>query len=305
MARPKPITDALNRLEAAERQFLAGEFLAPVLRGGQVHVRIAGVICRLAVQPADFSGWGVFRPSSMTEARLIRPARLSEQQRYLELFPLVRLLLTWRDEAQWRALPAHAADQRFQIEGLVPVRLVEEGNLFEAILTRFDGVQFWYAGPDERHDPAMAAYLRQSLEALIAPEQLARSGLTPAERTAYTVNYQVRLVWTEEGRRTLQERRLRDALAHTGADLQEWVERDEVYTVTYEVDGRRHVSVVSKDDLSVQVAGICLSGEDGNFDLQSLVGVLREADGHIVPVGGANAGMAEEDYWRVHPRPRQ
>jgi hypothetical protein len=97
---------------------------------------------------------------------------------------------------------------------------------------------------------------------------------------------------------------LRGALEHAGAELKNYVERHDVYTVTYEVDGQWHVSAVAKKDLSVQVAGICLSGEDQNFDLQSLVGVIREAQGggRLVRVGHENRGMPEEQYWHVHPR---
>jgi hypothetical protein len=302
MSKSKHLSDALNRLAAAEAQFLAGEFLAPVVRGGAVQVRIAGVICRLKVQPADFEGWGVFRPRSHTDAELVRPARLSERQRYLELFPLVRLILAGRQGETWGALPAHQADTRVRINGLLPVRLVEDAQLFEVIQSRFDGAHFWFAGPDPRWDPGTAAYLRQALDQMIPPDALSRPGLTAEERAAYAVNYQDRFQASEAGRRSREEGRLRQALAHAGAELKDFLERDDVYTVTYEVDGQRHVSAVSKHDLSVQVAGVCLSGEDENFDLQSLVGVIREAQGGFVRVGPDNEGMAEEQYWRVHPR---
>lgn len=307
MAKSKPIEDALNRLAAAEERFLASEFLAPVTGGSQVQVRIAGVICRLNVQPADFEGWGVFRPQSHSEARLARPARLAERQRYLELFPLVRLILCGRQGEEWLALPAHRADSRFQIEGLVPVRFVEDAQLFEVIQSRFDGSQFWYAGSDPRWDPAMATYLRQALEQMVHPEKVRRSGLTAEERAAYAANYWPRFELSEEARRSREEQRIQQALEHAGAELKGYVERPDVYTVTYEVDGQRHVSAVAKKDLSVQVAGICLSGEDENFDLQSLVGVIREAQAGrgFVRVGQGNQGMEEEQYWRVHPRRRE
>jgi hypothetical protein len=299
MAKSENVSDALNRLAAAEERFLTTEFLAPVLRGGRVSVRIAGIICSLQVQPPDFEGWGVFRPASHSAAALVRPAKLAERQRYLELFPLVRLILAGQGE--WRAVPAHQADARFRIEGLIPVRFVEDAQVFEVIETRFDGAQFWYAGPDARRDPATAAYLRQHLELLTPPDKISRSGLTAEERTAYALNYWPRYEATEGARRSREEQRLRGALEHAGAELKEFVERQDVYTVTYEVDGQRHVSAVSKKDLSVQVAGICLSGEDENFDLQSLVGVIREAQGGAEFVRVGRQGMPEEQYWRVHP----
>jgi hypothetical protein len=303
MGKSRDVSDALARLAAAEERFLASEFLAPVVRGGRVQVRIAGVINALRVRPGDFEGWGVFRPTSHSEAMLVRPASLAERARYLELFPLVRMILAGQRDDQWLAMPAHRGDARFRIDGLIPVRLVDEGRQFEVVEARFDGSQFWYAGPDSHWDPAPAKYLREQLDRLTPPEQIHRPGLTAEERAAYALSYWPRFEATEEGRRTREERRLRGALAHAGAELVEYVERPDVYSVTYLVDGRRHVSAVSKDDLSVQVAGICLSGEDRAFDLQSLVGVIREAagGGGLVRVGDENQGMAEDLYWDAHP----
>jgi hypothetical protein len=303
VASSKKLQDTLKRLAAIEEQAFAGEFLAPMLRGGVVQVRIAGVICRLKVEPIGFTGWWVFQPTSALSARLVRPARQIERKQYLELLPLVRLIMGRRDEDAWLAIPAHRADARFRFAGLVPVRLVEEAQLFEVVRARFDGVHCWYEDLDPRRDPATAAYLRQALGQGVAPEQLDRPGLTAEERTAYGLNYWPKVLAEREAHRDRVEERLRAALAHAGAGLRDYLEWDDVYRVSYEVDGRRHVSVVRKDDLAVQVAGICLSGADRHFDLQSLVGVLREAhdSGAVVPVGLDQGGLPEETYWDVHP----
>jgi hypothetical protein len=305
MASSDQLKEMLNRLAAAEERFVGSDFLAPMLHGGTVQVRIAGVICRLKVEPADFEGWGVFRAVSHTAAQLVRPARLAERQRYLELFPRWRLILCGKEGERWLAIPAHQADTRFRVQGLIPVRLVEEAQLFEVIESRFDGSQCWFERLDARRDPGTAAYLREALNAMVEPDQLVRPGLTSEERTAYGLNYGPRFDAEQAARRDRTEERLRQALAHAGAEYCGYLERDDSFRVEYDVDGERHVSVVNKQDLAVQVAGICLSGEDQHFDLQSLVGVIREAQGGegVVRVGDENQGMAEEQYWRVHPPP--
>jgi hypothetical protein len=297
----KNLRESLERLAEAEASALAAEFLAPMVRGGTVQVRIAGVVCRLRVSPSDFEGWGVFRPDSSRSARLVRPARLAERRRYLNLLPLFRVIVCGRDRDRWLAIPAHRADARFRIEGLVPVRLVEEPQLFDVLLTRFDGAQSWYDGPEPRRDPATAAYLREALARMVDPDQLHRPGLTAEERAAYLVNYAPRHQVELDIRRDRVEEQLRVALAHAGAAFRGYQEHGDVYRVAYVVDGRRQVSVVSRDDLSVQVAGICLSGQDRHFDLQSLVGVLREADSTGATVRIGHEGIPEGVYWDVHP----
>jgi hypothetical protein len=303
VATKKRLHEALERLAAAEERAFASDVMAPMLRQGTVQVRIAGVVCHFKVTPDDFEGWGVFRPTSATEAGLVRAAGLAERRQYLDLLPLLRVIVCLRERDQWLAIPAHRADVRFRIDGLVPIRLVEEAQLFEVLLTRFDGARCWYDGPDARRDPGTAAYLRASLARMVEPEKLSRPGLSAEERAAYALNYTPRLEAELQARRDRVEERLRTALAHAGAEFREYQERGDVYRVAYDVDGRRRVSVVGRDDLSVQVAGICLSGQDRHFDLQSLVGVLREAQasGEDVRVGDENGGMPEERYWDAHP----
>lgn len=325
--RDRPDIDQLMRsLQAKEEQFLAREFLAPAVTGGEVRVRIGGVVCRLHIQPRSFAGWGVFRPLSHDQAELIRPASLSERREYLRLFPLVRLILCRRAGERWLASPASFGDHRLQFEGLAPVLMVDDAQQFDTIAARYDGSLFWFDEVDARRDPSAAAYLREALAASTSPDDLNRKGITAEERAAYEVNY-----WTllqaeqlqaapeshpgvsgnsvrRRGRRQapvdVVAERLSLNLSHAGAQLVEYLERGDSYRVTYSVDGQRFTSSVNKEDLTVHVAGICLSGEDRLFDLASLVGVLREGEqGHgLVRVGQDGAAIDEENYWRVHPR---
>ena len=132
MATSRDVRDLLNRLAAEEARFLAADFLAPMLDAGVVYVRIAGIFCRLRVED-NFSGWGVFRPTGTATVRLVRPATLTERFRYLEALPLRRLILCRAERRRWLTWPAHHADHRFADATLIPVRFVEEAQLFDIV----------------------------------------------------------------------------------------------------------------------------------------------------------------------------
>lgn len=203
-----------------------------------------------------------------------------------------------RGEPDWLALPAHRGDTRFRIDGPVRVHLAAGVEPFQRIVARFDGSHFWFQEVDRHRSPAIAAYLREALAAETPPDKLHKPTLTAEEREAYRLVYQA----IEEARRDRVEMRLAKALAHAGAELSSYIEREDAYTVRFTVDGRHYRSTVRKDDLTVLVAGICLAGQDRRFDLQSLVGVIREAHQRrrIVRVGEGEV-LDEDAYRRVHP----
>jgi hypothetical protein len=320
------VNKLLNQFAAEEQEFLGREFLAPALRGGLINVRISGVLCRMHTTPADFEGWGIFRPTSHTEANLVRPASLAERRNYLALFPMFRLIVCRRAGNTWFGSAASFGDARINIEGMAPLRLAEEVQLFDCVRCRYDGSQFWFDERDMRHDPGASAYLRAALADQAPPQDLERHGLTAEERAAYELNYW-QLVQPPDADDEIDEpapnalhrrrskrhrpgepapfdadpvrRRLRENLSHAGARLVDYLERGDSFRVRYRVAGHEYTSSVNKEDLTVQVAGICLSGEDQKFDLASLVGVLREAGRGVLRIG--DEGMDEEEYWQVHP----
>jgi hypothetical protein len=297
------IHDLLDKMESAEDAFLQTEFLAPVLPGGRVRVRIAGLVCTLRVAGSPQPGWAILRPLSMDRARVVGQPGLRQVRDYLALFPAVRLLLVGRAGQPWLAIPAHQSDSRFQFDGPVRVYLVTGTQLFQRIIARFDGSQFWFEEVDRRRSSAIAAYLREALDEGTRPEELRRPTLTAEEREAYRLAQAAveALLRQEEEPPAVEAgtpsepgpaqrmaraqaraiarpggaRRLTDALAHAGAELISYINRADAYVVTYDVDGHQHVSTVHKDDLTVLSAGICLSDRDEDFDLQSLVSVLR------------------------------
>jgi len=265
--------DLFEKLAAQEADFSKSEFLSPVIQGRPIRVRIAGIVMTLRVtRPKKFQGWGVFRAVNFKEARRIREPNLKQKQEYLSLFPCLRLILCRRTEKQWFGIPAHESDTRFKVQGTVPVNLPEEVQLFDAIKTRFDGGLLWFEGIDERHNPKTARYLRDAITAEIEPKDIQSPGLTIEERDAYQIAFNDLV----ESKKDREEERIKKAIQHGGGKYKSYIERANTYTIEFTVDGNQHRSTVNKDNLQVQTAGVCLAGHDTNFDLASLVGVLRE-----------------------------
>lgn len=299
--------NAFSRLAAAEREFFTSEFLAPVLPNQSVRVRIGGVILEMMpVWPVrrkreERCGWGVFTPASVRFARFVRVPSQVERQNYLDLFPMVRLIVCRRAGDQWLGVPASHSDKRFNIPGLAMIALAEEIQLFDTVAVRFDGHTLWYDASDEQSDLRLAVYLRDELRHLTEPAKIDFPGITPELRDAYIMAFAAAYSADLESKRDKVEERLKAVLERAGASYQSYIERADVLTVEFRVGGSTFKSTVKKDDLSVVSAGICLSGRDAELDLASLVPTIAEGQrrGAIVTVGNGGR-MTEEGYQRMY-----
>lgn len=264
------MNDLFAKLAAQEEQFFESKFLSPVLRGQPIRVRIAGITLMLKVHPLNFEGWGIFESRNQKIAHRVDVPSMAERHRYLALYPKFEMVVCRQDQVY--GILANQSDSRVSIDGLVPILLPNEVRVFDTVDVRWDGHNFWYDSHSTSRSPRIAVQLRDWMADEMKPEKLELSGMTPQERLAYNIAYDFEI----ESKKDHKEDRLKLALQRGGAVLRSYVERGNTYTVEYTVGGERHCSTVDSETLRVASAGICLSGGDRAFDLQSLVGVIRE-----------------------------
>ena len=296
------VKNLIDRLAREEGRVRDTGFLAPCVRGGRIRARASGLVYTFTPRPRDFEGWGVFLPASDKEAELLDEAELSLVGEYLKLLkPLRARLIARLRGTTWLAYPANESDfeQRFGAARPALIHLVSEGEAFEQVLARADGSAFWFEAVDRRSDPLAGDALREALKAQVAPGALRFKGMTHEMRVAYELARQplgdlieeharkrrrVRPPGAQEGQAapnfaTEAERdqwRLREALRVGGGDLQGFTDRGDYWVVEWTTrGGHRHTSAIGKEGLTVISSGICLSGRDRDFDLQSLVGVIE------------------------------
>lgn len=310
------IRNLLNQIAAQEAQLRETQFLAPCVRGGRVRTSVANIIHTFTPQPQDFEGWGIFQPVDEKTAEVVDEPNLPQLAEYLKLLKPMRLRLAYVLQGQtWLAYPVNESDmqQRLGVAKPVPLHLVTEAYVFEPIIARFDGSAWWYDEIDRRAEPQPAERLREQLRQDTMPENVRFSGMTPEMHTVYhlalqqTEAYQQRLEHQRQvreqrerqrGQRQVQreqretprrirhrhltnteEGRLQDALQMGGGELRDFRDCGDFWQVEWTTrNGEHHTSAISKNDLTVISSGICLSGYDRNFDLQSLVGVIEARD---------------------------
>ena len=290
------IDNLLNQIAAQETQLQDTEFLAPCVQGGKVRTSVANLIYMFTPQPSDFEGWGIFRPVDEKMAEVVEEASLPQLAEYLNLLKPLRLRLAYPLRSlTWLAYPINESDmqQRLGMVKPVPVHLVSDGAAFEPIIARFDGTAFWFDEIDRRAEPQPTEQLREQLEQVTLPDQVRFAGMTPEMLTVYELVLQQTPAYQEReqhrrqareaggagearGAERTDEQRLRDALQMGGGRLRTFRDRGEFWQVEWTTrDRERHTSAIAKGDLTVMSSGICLSGCDRDFDLQSLVGVIE------------------------------
>jgi hypothetical protein len=271
------MSDLFDKLAAQEEQFFDNKFLSPVIRGQPIRVRIAGIVLTLKVRPRNFEGWGIFQSRDQKVARFIDRPSMAERARYLALYSKFEMVVCRQDKVY--GVLANQSDSRVTIDGVVPILLPEEVRVFDTVDVRWDGTNFWYDSHNTNRSPRFATQLRDLLVEETEPQKVEVAGVTPQELLAYNLAY----IQEIESKKDRKEERLKEVLERGGATLRSYVERGSTYSVQYDVrmpNGvvERHNSTVDVETLRVvrSGAGICLSGGDRAFDLQSLVGVIRE-----------------------------
>lgn len=268
----------IEKLAKAEKKIVNTQFLAPRVRGSKVRVKLQGLVNTYEPTPTDFEGWGVFKTQADFTAKLEHQAPKRQVAQYLELLNLVRVILVRPLRHQtWLAYPVNAQvfRQKFGPVKPITVHLVTLGRAFEQAIVRFDGAAYWFDRIDRRGNPRIPAFMAKALKDFVSPEELKFPSLTPELREAYKLVFKP----AAQLRVRCSEDRLRRALEMGGGQLEGFVDRGDYWNTSWKTsDGAYHTSAIQKSDLTVLSAGICLDGEDQKFDLQSLVGVVENAN---------------------------
>lgn len=247
----------LIRQEAATHGM---EVVAPLDGRGRIAVPVDGM--RWLVRPeAAFTGWGVFHVLRTRYARLLRPADPWEIEGYAARGRRLRGRVLQRPVGGTCAVLLEAP------RTICLAHLVPAAEPLEELELCYDGARCWCV--EVRPWPSWLSAWQDALR---------RGDPTGPDGTqAMHVAYGLALSLQGAAQPDLQQR-VRTALQHAGASFERVSETPRGAQVRWRYRGAVHEALVRPDTLEVVSAGICLSGRDRDFDLTSLVSVMRERD---------------------------
>lgn len=286
------ILDAISKLGKSESNFVGSTFVAPVVDSTEVRAWIGKISHPLSIERPGKPGWYRFKASGFKTAEVVGEANLEEIDGYLGRLPKLMMTLSMRIDGVYHGMPMKGNTRGLEWNRLHAVFLTDDmANDFDRVVCRHDGANLWYERLDISNDPTKASHLREMFEKSVSPESVRYPGLTFEERAVYAMRValdheareHMRRARAAERRRLAEERRgrgeraVRGDIEHAGGIFLGFREKETQYEVTYEVDGEQYTSIIAKDSAhTVLSAGICLEGGDSNFDLKSLVTVMRE-----------------------------
>ena len=274
----------LNKLIEQEKSVSQNEILSPVIPNTKVCVKIDGVIVSLNVRPANFTGWGIFKTDqSFKNANFIEEPNRRQQREYLEMLPRAIMIVCEHNENRTVGSFLNN-DDRFPFDA-APIFFPHNISLFDVIHVRFNGQYFIY----ERHQAGKYQQLTEECRDLLnketKPDRIKIAfGFARAYAYAYEVTVKQKIITAQD--------KVKTAIERAGGKFKNLVDRGGIFTVSFEVEGETFTPTVNANNLMLENAGICLSGRDRSFDLESFVHVTRKGiqDGVIV----------RGDYLRVY-----
>jgi len=291
------IDNLINKLGNQEKDFLKKEIFAPYISGGSaIRVKLNSVVYKLNTPKLKKDGFGVFKATNANNARLSRDAEFYEIAEYLRLLPKLDVILIYKAN-RWLAYPTNkqSFEQRFQVTAKPFNILMGDGvEPLDVVSVRFDGSHFWFDTALFTDTQEQRIKLRERLEQGNYNKPSDDTMLSPEELTAFGFAAK----FYKQANMSDLEKRLTNELGQYDATMKKYIERGNRVEVQWKdnVMGGTYTSIFDSQSLSVITAGICLSGGDKKFDLQSLVGVIREGAGAGSVYHIGRGGMSVREY---------
>jgi hypothetical protein len=269
------ILSIIKKIGEKEDVLTKNIFISPIYGNEYVVTRINGLVHKLGIPDSTKPGWYKIKARNFKKAKIVGEADFMEVEEYLKLLTKIRVVLVYKKDELYFGVPLKNNSAGFDVSELVPVFLTSDDHVgpFEKVICGFDGANLWYYQNDISSDPARTEYLKGSFDKFIRPEKIQHTGLTLEEKIAYTLRFNL----DKKARESLKEVSIKSNVEFAGGEFVKFTERNDHISVTYKIGGQQYTSYVTKDESHhVLTAGVCLSGRDRDYDLTSLITVLRE-----------------------------